>query len=49
MSDGLKNDFQSSNTNGDIEEMGSEKEIIVISKNREHKVTKLIQKWLKIR
>ena len=49
MSDGLKNDFQSGHTDCDIEKMGGEEEIIVIAQNREHKVTKLVQKWLKVK
>ena len=46
MCDSLQNDFQGCNTDSDVEQMGGEEEVIVVSKNGEQKVSQLVQKWL---
>lgn len=47
VSDGLQNDPQGSNTDGNVKQMGSEEEVVVVAKQREDKVPKLVQEWLK--
>ena len=46
VSDGFKNDPQSSHSNGHVQQMGGKEEIVVIAKDREYEIPKLVQKWL---